>query len=396
MSGSLQSRFDADKVCVILPTYNNATTVAQVLEDLLAYTKNIIVVNDGSTDQTKAVLSKYDQPIFVHHFEVNKGKGTALRYAFKEAFKLGYQYAITIDSDGQHFAKDLIHFLDKLQTEKNTIIIGSRNMTQENVPGTSSFGNKFSNFWFQLETGIDVPDTQSGYRLYPLASLDKLFLFTWRYEFEVEVIVKAAWNFVKVICIPIEVYYPPKEERITHFRKGPDFTRISFLNSYLVIMAFLWYKPRNFVLNFRTNMRNFWTNHIIASHESNNVKAMSIGFGLFMGIFPLWGFQMLVAGFLAHLMKLNKVVVLAASNISIPINIPWIIFCSLICGKLALGNPIAEFKVVQDIKEVGIQVLFTKYGLEYFLGATIFALIMGVSGYLITRISLSLIRKNKV
>ena len=141
-------------------------------------------------------------------------------------------------------------------------------------------------------------------------------------------------------------------------------------------------------------MRNFWTNHIIASHESNNIKAMSIGFGLFMGIFPLWGFQMLVAGFLAHLMKLNKVVVLAASNISIPINIPWIIFCSLICGKLALGNPIAEFKVVQDIKEVGIQVLFTKYGMEYFLGATIFALIMGILGYFITRISLSLIRKN--
>lgn len=394
MSNSLENRFLEKKVCVILPTYNNAGTIEQVLNDLLSYTSQIIVVNDGSTDQTKSLLTKYTN-IAVFHIDVNKGKGTALRYAFKQAFQKGYEYAITIDSDGQHFAKDLVHFLDALETETNTntIIIGSRNMTQANVPGTSSFGNKFSNFWFKLETGIEVPDTQSGYRLYPLKSIAKLFLFTWRYEFEVEVIVKAAWNFVKVICIPIEVYYPPAEERITHFRKGPDFTRISFLNAYLVIMAFLWYKPRNFILNFRTNIQNFWTNHIVASHESNNIKASSVGFGLFMGIFPLWGFQMIVAAFLAHRMKLNKVIVLAASNISIPVNIPWIIFCSLLCGKLALGNPITEFKIVSDIKETGIQILFTKYGFEYFLGATIFAIIAGIIGYAFTRLLLTLIRK---
>jgi len=392
MSGTLENRFIHKKVCVVLPTYNNAGTIEQVLTDILSYTNQIIVVNDGSTDQTKSLLQKYNT-IQVFHFDINKGKGTALRLAFEQAFQKGYEYAITIDSDGQHFAKDLVHFLDALETEPNTIIIGSRNMTQANVPGTSSFGNKFSNFWFKLETGIEVPDTQSGYRLYPLKSISKLFLFTWRYEFEVEVIVKAAWNFVKVICIPIEVYYPPADERITHFRKGPDFTRISFLNAYLVIMAFLWYKPRNFILNFKTNIRNFWTNYIIASHESNHTKSSSVGFGLFMGIIPLWGAQMIIAAFLAHRMKLNKVIVLAVSNISIPINIPWIIFCSLICGKLALGNPITEFKIVSDIKETGITVLFSKYGFEYFLGATIFATIAAIIGYVCTRFLLTLIRK---
>jgi glycosyltransferase involved in cell wall biosynthesis len=394
MNASLEERFIKNKVCVVLPTYNNAGTVSQVIDDLLQYTTQILVINDGSTDHTREILKRYSH-LKIHHFDINKGKGTALRFAFKEAYKQGYEYAITIDSDGQHFAKDLIHFLDKLETEKNTIIIGSRNMTQENVPGTSSFGNKFSNFWFELETGIKVPDTQSGYRLYPLASLDKLFLFTWRYEFEVEVIVKAAWNFVNVICIPIEVYYPPADERISHFRKGPDFTRISFLNSYLVIMAFLWYKPRNFFLNFKSNMKKFWQEQIIASHESNQVKSLSVGFGLFMGIFPIWGFQMLVAGFLAHWMKLNKVIVLASSNISIPINIPWIIFCSIICGKLALGNSLVEFSIVKDIEDVGIKVLFTKYGFEYFIGAAIFASIMAIGGYLITSFSLMLIRKER-
>lgn len=389
----LQNRFDTDKVCVVLPTYNNAGTVLQVIQDLRTYTSNIIVVNDGSTDSTRELLSTCEG-IVVHHFDKNQGKGTALRYAFKKAFSLGYKYAITIDSDGQHYAKDLVHFLDALQNEPNAIIIGSRNMTQENVPGTSSFGNKFSNFWFTLETGIEVPDTQSGYRLYPLEAISRLFLFTWRYEFEVEVIVKAAWNGVKVLCIPIEVYYPPKDERITHFRKGPDFTRISFLNAYLVIMAFIWYKPRNFFLHFRSNIKSFWENQIIASHESNHIKAASIGFGLFMGIFPAWGAQMLIAGFLAHFMKLNKVVVLAASNISIPINIPWIIFCSLLCGKWILGNPLIEFSVVKDIREAGIQVLFTKYGFEYFLGAIVFASILGVLGYIISRFTLSAIRSS--
>ena len=151
----LRRMFKEMKVCVLVPTYNNEQTLAKVLESLLIYTDEIIVVNDGSTDSTPVVLSRFTQ-IQLVSYPQNKGKGFALRTGFQQAVALGYEYAITIDSDGQHFADDLGKFLTKLELHPSAIIIGARNMDQASVPGKSSFGNKFSNFWFWVETGLKM------------------------------------------------------------------------------------------------------------------------------------------------------------------------------------------------------------------------------------------------
>jgi glycosyltransferase involved in cell wall biosynthesis len=228
--------------CVLIPTYNNASKLGKVLEDVLQYSDDVLVVNDGCTDHTVSVLSQFPQvDVFTH--DQNQGKGVALRNGFKHAYLKGYRYAITLDSDGQHYAEDLPVFLEKLESEKNTIFIGARNMDQASVPGKSSFGNKFSNFWFKVETGIDAPDTQSGYRLYPLEPLQKMKFITWKYEFEIEVLVRASWAGVHIGSVPVKVYYPPKSERISHFRPFQDFARISVLNTVLVTMALLYYIP---------------------------------------------------------------------------------------------------------------------------------------------------------
>ena len=155
------------KVCIIIPTYNNAGTLAKVIGDVLRFTTHIIVVNDGSNDNTSVILADFPQ-IEVISYKKNKGKGYALKKGFRRAIEKGYDYAITIDSDGQHSADDLPAFAKKLKEEPEAIIIGSRNMEKEGIPGKSSFGMKFSNFWFWVETGIRHPDTQSGFRLYPL------------------------------------------------------------------------------------------------------------------------------------------------------------------------------------------------------------------------------------
>lgn len=233
------------KVCVIIPTYNNHQTLKQVVDGVLQFTKNIIIVNDGSTDETSQILKKYSQLQQIH-IEKNKGKGNALRIGFKHAETLGYYFAITIDSDGQHFPEDLPVIVNELKKSenKNIILIGARNMSQENVPKKSSFGNKFSNFWFWVETGIKLQDTQSGFRLYPLKELKKLKFCTSKFEFEIEVIVKAAWNSVDVKNIPIQVFYQ-QTNRVSHFRPFKDFTRISILNTWFVIVTFLYIKPRN-------------------------------------------------------------------------------------------------------------------------------------------------------
>ena len=149
--------------CVIIPTFNNEKTLKRVLDTILNYTSNIIIVNDGSTDTTTSILKEYSQLAQIHHAE-NSGKGIALRNGFKKAIELNYNYAITIDSDGQHFASDIPAFIENIEKEPNVLLIGSRNMTTDDVPKKSSFGNKFSNFWFWFETGIKLQDTQSGFR----------------------------------------------------------------------------------------------------------------------------------------------------------------------------------------------------------------------------------------
>lgn len=238
---------EAHKICVLIPTYNNAKTLSDVINSVLAYSDHVVVVNDGSTDDTDKILAHFPT-IQVVRYADNKGKGWALRQGFQYAVSKGYDYAITIDSDGQHFASDIPLFLEKRATHPNDIIIGARNMDQQSVPGKSSFGHRFSNFWFWVETGYKASDTQSGYRLYPLFLLKDLTFYTVKYEFEIEVIVRGSWHGVGVSFVPVQVYYPPQGERITHFRPFKDFTRVSVLNTILVLIAFLYIKPRDFFI----------------------------------------------------------------------------------------------------------------------------------------------------
>lgn len=339
VSATYNEKFENHKVCVIIPTYNNEKSLAGVITDVATYTNHIIVINDGSTDSTDSIIRSFSfvQPI---GYEKNAGKGWALRTAFRYAFSKGYKYAITIDSDGQHFAKDLPAFLSKLEEEKHAIIIGARNMNQASVPGGSSFGYKVSNFWFKLETGIDCPDTQSGYRLYPLEPLSRMHFFTHKYEFEIEVLVRAAWKGLNVVSVPVTVYYAPKEIRVSHFRPYTDFARIGVLNTFLVLITVIYIKPRNLFRSIfiKKNFRQKLNEHLFNSAHSNQVKSLSVAFGVFMGIVPVWGFQLLLAISLSILFKLNKPLVIIAANISIPPMIPFIIYLSYKTGAFWMGQ----------------------------------------------------------
>src|SRR5690554_7301191 len=126
--------------CVIIPTYNNAKTLKRVIEGVLSYTSNIVIIYDGSTDDTAQILQNYKQ-LTIIGLPQNKGKGNALQIGFKEALKQSFDYAVTIDSDGQHYPEDLPVFSETLKKEQQPVLlIGSRNMTHESVPKKSSFG----------------------------------------------------------------------------------------------------------------------------------------------------------------------------------------------------------------------------------------------------------------
>lgn len=383
----VHTRFEELKACVLIPTYNNGTTLAGVISDVAQYTQRIIVVNDGSTDNTAAILNSFPFLQVVTQ-PVNRGKGLALRTGFDYAFKQGYQFAVTIDSDGQHFAKDLSKFLDKLEQAPNAIIIGARNMNQASVPGGSSFGNRFSNFWFKVETGIVMPDTQSGYRLYPLEPLQKILFFTRRFEFEIEVLVRAAWKNVDIVSVPVTVYYAPKEVRVSHFRPVKDFTRIGILNTLLVLITMLYIIPRNFLrglFNKKTRQQ-FLNQHLLNPHHSDEKKALSIAFGVFMGIVPIWGFQLAIAIFLAIVLKLNKGLVIIAANISIPPMIPLIVFISYKMGAWWMGAKAMHLEFSRNISLQDIKANLQQYIYGSITLAVIAAVLLGLVSYLLMKI----------
>lgn len=336
----LQTLFEKHSVYVLIPTYNNATTIAQVIQSVQAYTDRVLVVNDGSTDNTATVLAGF-KSIAQVSYPVNKGKGYALRQGFKYLQGSDVKYVITIDSDGQHKPSDLIHFIENIDKHPTAIMMGARDMAQANVPGKSSFGNKFSNFWFKFQTGIDMPDTQTGYRLYPLYLMKDISLLTNKYELEIEVIVKSAWRGIEVVAVPIDVYYPVKEERISHFRPFKDFSRISVLNTWLTIWAVLYHIPKRLLVGVKKkDYREMIHASFTAPHEPTYIKALSVGWGLFIGVSPIWGYQLLIGIPLAHFFKLNKTIAFLAANISLPPMIPFIIYGSLKMGELVTGTKV--------------------------------------------------------
>lgn len=363
------------RCCVLLPTYNNAGSIGSVIDGILGFTGDLIVINDGSTDETAAILTGYPA-VKTIGYPKNRGKGYALRQGFKAALDAGYTHAISIDADGQHYPGDLPVFFEAMQTRPGALVIGARNLGgTENVPGKSSFGNRFSNFWFKLYTGIEAPDTQSGYRLYPLLPLAKMRWYTVKYEFEVEVIVRAAWAGIPVMSVPVKVYYPPAEERVSHFRPFSDFSRISVLNTVFFFACIFYIWPRNFFRKLlRKSGRQELMQMLFEPGQSAERKAVSIGFGVFMGIIPIWGFQLLTAIFLAVLLKLNKALVIAAANISIPPVIPFILYGSFLAGKPFMGEQARDIHWTDQLNLSTIQQNLQ----QYLVGACVLALAAGM------------------
>lgn len=367
------------KICVLIPSYNNEKTLKRVIDGVLDYTEDIIVVNDGSTDSTREILRSYSQ-IEVIDLPENKGKGNGLKIGFRKAKELGYHYAITIDSDGQHYPDDIPVFVEALLNEKeDVLLIGNRNMSQDGIPKKSSFGNRFSNFWFWFETGIKLEDTQSGYRLYPLHKIPKKY-FTPKFEFEIEIIVRTAWRHIPVKNVPVKVLYDPAE-RVSHFRPFKDFTRISILNTILVTITLLYIIPRNFVNNFKKkSIKRFIKEDVLESDGSNRIKAFSIALGVFVGFSPFWGFHTLIVISLSVLFKLNKVLAFFASNVSLPPFIPFIIAASLFLGSPFVHGDSNIFS--QELNFDLVKNNLLQYVIGSFILATSASAILGAATFL--------------
>jgi glycosyltransferase involved in cell wall biosynthesis len=376
--------------CVVIPTYNNEKTLEKVVRDVLGITGDVIVVNDGSTDSTLLILEKF-MDIRVVSYTQNQGKGYALKKGFELAVQLGYRYAITIDSDGQHYAKDIPAFIQKSLEQPDSLIVGSRRLPVEKMRQGSSFANRFSNFWFKFIAGITLPDTQSGFRLYPVFRLKDIHFYTRKYEFELEVLVRSAWRGIPVSSIPISVFYPSLEERISHYRPVKDFMRISLLYTVFFFVAVFYIKPFSFLKYLKKeNIKGFFSRHILNSKDSTAKITLSVMLGVFMGIVPIWGYQLITAISLAYILRLNKVLVIVAAQISIPPLIPFILYLSFVTGSIILGKGthlhLASPMTLEFVKNNVFQ---------YVLGSIVLAIILSLLFGLIMYSFMKLIRKNQ-
>jgi glycosyltransferase involved in cell wall biosynthesis len=221
---------------VIIPLYNHGQTLPAVVADALRLGFPVIVVDDGSTDNGHLGIQGAGGVQLIRH-QTNRGKGAALVSGFRAAHAGGAQWAITLDADGQHHPEDAEKLMTAITPSNRPIVVGCRQeMLNAGAPWTSRFGRGFSNFWVRLSGGPSTRDTQSGFRIYPLPEVLNLDVRARRYQYELEVLVKAARQGIAVVEKPIRVTYPPEGQRISHFRPFVDFCRNSATFSRLIFL----------------------------------------------------------------------------------------------------------------------------------------------------------------
>lgn len=332
----------APKACIIVPVYNHAAYLAGVLERAGRLRLPLIAVDDGSQDSTRDVLAQFPS-VQVVAFPANRGKGSALAAGLRAAAEQGFDLAVSLDADGQHAPEDVPALLAAAGQGNDTLVIGSREFGQQQAPWRSRFGRGFSNFWVRIETGLKLPDTQSGFRVYPVRWLRALPIRSQRYGWETEALVRAAWAGLRVRSVPVRISYAAKPA--SHFRPLADFWLVSLVNTRLVGRRLWPVPPKKLLAHGRVWPRSwkakalFFREHYLwPAGQTPGQAAWALGFGAGMAVSPIWGFQMVAALYLAQRLHLNTILVLLACNISLPPLIPFIVYSALVLGRFLLSG----------------------------------------------------------
>ncbi|WP_031388622.1 DUF2062 domain-containing protein [Desulfonatronum thiodismutans] len=335
------------RILVVVPVYNHGSTLRQVVEGVLAVYPEVMVVDDGSTDQGLKHIA--DLPVHIRAHQTNQGKGAAIRTAAREAAAHGSTHIVTIDADGQHDPGDLPQFFDTVRNHPLAVIVGARDFTTANVPRASRFGRWFSNFWLRVQTGRKLLDTQSGFRAYPVALFEHLEFTETRYAFEVEVLVRSAWAGLDLLDVPVRVHYPPAEQRVSHFRAFMDNVRISWLNTRLTLRSMLPWPHRRIIERTQGSaaisiLRPIQSLKILLREAiTPGGLARAAFLGVFLGTLPLVGIHTMAILFTAGYLGQNRVMAVAASQLCMPPLVPAL--CIETGHYLRHGSLLTEFTI---------------------------------------------------
>jgi glycosyltransferase involved in cell wall biosynthesis len=218
-----------DKYCAVIPAYNEGSHLSEVIRRLkdLMVPQNIIVVDDGSTDDTLAVAKAAGVTVIEHGR--NRGKGLALRSGFERAGKIrGVEAVLTLDADGQHDPSEILLFVERFERTGEDIIIGDRMSDTGKMPFIRKMTNMTTSLVISLRAGRRIRDSQSGFRMITTSILDRVELVTEHFETESEILIKAAGKGARFGSVPVSTIYSLEVSKINPWRDTARFIKLVF------------------------------------------------------------------------------------------------------------------------------------------------------------------------
>lgn len=357
------------RIWCAVPVYNNKGTVRSIVEGCRSILEKVVVIDDGSTDaDVKSLLAGIDVALLRH--DKNSGKGRAILTAARYIEEQGGDYMITIDADGQHNPADIEKFVALIEDKYLGIIIGSRNFDTENVPEKSRFGRRFANFWLHMETGVHIDDCQSGFRAYPVKYLNQLKFSGSHYDFEAEVLAKAAWAGLQLRTVDVEVIYPKPEHRVSSFRPFLDNLRISHIHAMLIGRRLLPWGHRRLVEQKKIDFKMLrhpgkLLKMLLTENATPGGLAMAAAVGAFFAILPLLFMHTFVIIYVSTRLNLNKVISVNVQHFFMPPFVP------AMC--IEVGYYLRHEKWLTEISLETVFAQFSDRLFEWFLGSLIIA-----------------------
>ena len=371
------------KFLVVISHYNHLNALHTVAQQCRAIWPDVLVVDDGSESFSPKLLQDLDVQCIVQ--PTNQGKGVAILAGAAWAKEHDFTHIITIDADGQHNPKEIESFIKEATQYPHALILGVRKF-DDTVPFGSRFGRKFGNFWVHVQTGKAVQDIQSGYRCYPVDLLQVLDVWSKRYAFEVEVVVRALWAGFDVREVPVSVAYT--QERISHFSKFKDNLRLTVLNTYLTMRSMIpiahrQYKQEAGKLVAQSYWQTLKDNLVAPGSVLRN--ALSAAWGIFCGSIALPGIRQVWLFWGAGWWNLNRLVSISFEKLCIGPFIPAL--CIEVGYFLRHGHWLTEFTMTT----LGKQALQRVW--EWLLGSLVVApclagitfLVIAMLGWLLRR-----------
>ncbi len=387
---------DDIKALIMIPTFNNRSTLREVVEGALRVGPDVLVVNDGSTDGGPHTLAGL--AVQRIDFLENRGKGAAIVAAAQWAYDHGFTHVITIDADGQHDPAESSLFIERIRRNPDALIVGRRDLSGADVPRSSRFGRAFSNFWTRIACGVGHTDSQSGFRAYPVGTLCELKCRARRYDFEVEILVRSAWAGVSLDAVDISVRYDEQTRRGSHFDMWWDNVRTSCTYTRLVTRNFMpwphkmmWHGffARGPVIEDPSGDGNRLSlqrplqslRKLLSERSSPRQLAAAATLGILLGTLPLIACHSVAIIFCATRLRLNRLLALNVSHLCAP---PFVPALAIEVGFFVRnGRWLTEFNLQTLGREIPQRLI------DYLIGAFMLAplLALGAGGvvYLIAQ-----------